>query len=371
MRSCQPTLSKPRDGEVLSLYLEKKSTQGVPSWCKEQKYCSIRQRYKGHWQGRQRSSPTSGNLNVSEGSTPKPSGSKRTSSTNSGFLGDEAHKPPCFRRVYPKTFGFQANQFHKLWVSRGRSPQTSMFQKGLPQNLRVPSEPVPQTLGLSILESGCHVPFGSRKYVTMRPEVLRQEDRSRLSLQCESKIKNSYFGAGQQITYSRFQLIQVNRPKQATTLGISIRPLSISGKSTFLQVQTWPMPKKNPEKEISERRPVHAKPKGPATDKPVLMPTEASSVSPSGLAPTRENYFRPRAPLNPETSTRPRSVPGKFVLLQVIPRVQRRNREIRGKLVGKNHPGLGQDTVLQVPVERSSGSDPCIHPCLQINKRDY
>ncbi|WZZ60929.1 hypothetical protein YC2023_061036 [Brassica napus] len=27
------------------------------------------------------------------------------------------------------------------------------------------------------------------------------------------------------------------------------------------------------------------------------MPTEASSVSPSGLAPTRENYFRPRAPL--------------------------------------------------------------------------
>ncbi|KAF3605304.1 hypothetical protein DY000_02049166 [Brassica cretica] len=29
----------------------------------------------------------------------------------------------------------------------------------------------------------------------------------------------------------------------------------------------------------------------------MLMPTEASSVSPSGLAPTRENYFRPRAPL--------------------------------------------------------------------------
>ncbi|KAF3534563.1 hypothetical protein DY000_02042173 [Brassica cretica] len=148
-------------------------------------------------------------------------------------------------------------------------------------------------------------------------EVLRQEDRSRLSLQCEFKIKNSYFRAGQQITYSRFQLIQVNRPKQATSLGISIRPLSISGKSTLLQVQTLPMPKKKPEKETSERRPVHGKPKGPATDKPVLMPTEASSVSPSGLAPTRDNYFRPRAPLNPETSTRPRSVPGKFVLLQV------------------------------------------------------
>ncbi|KAG2282784.1 hypothetical protein Bca52824_054004 [Brassica carinata] len=40
-------------------------------------------------------------------------------------------------------------------------------------------------------------------------EVLPQEDRSRLSLQCESKITNSYFRAGQQITYSRFQLIQV------------------------------------------------------------------------------------------------------------------------------------------------------------------
>ncbi|KAF3538491.1 hypothetical protein F2Q69_00023302 [Brassica cretica] len=75
------------------------------------------------------------------------------------------------------------------------------------------------------------------------------------------------------------------------------------------------MPKKNPEKETSERRPIHAKPKGPATDKPVLIPTEASSVSLSGLAPTRENYFRPQSPLNPKTSTRPRSVPGKFVLL--------------------------------------------------------
>ncbi|KAF3590490.1 hypothetical protein DY000_02021836 [Brassica cretica] len=97
--------------------------------------------------------------------------------------------------------------------------------------------------------------------------------------------------------------------------------MSISGKSTLRQVQTRPMPKKNPEKENSERRPVHAKPKRPATEKPVLMPTEASSVSPSGLVPTRENYFRPLAPLNPKTSTRPRSVPGKFVLLQIRKRV--------------------------------------------------
>ncbi|WZZ35190.1 hypothetical protein YC2023_018591 [Brassica napus] len=99
------------------------------------------------------------------------------------------------------------------------------------------------------------------------------------------------------------------------------------------------------------------------------MPTEASSVSPSVLAPTRENYFRPRAPLNLETSTRPRSVPGKFVLLKV--RTRYRPKKNLGKLVGKNNPGIGQDTGLQVPVERSYGSDPCIHPCLQINKRDY
>ncbi|KAF3601623.1 hypothetical protein F2Q69_00035878 [Brassica cretica] len=57
-----------------------------PSWFKEQTYCSIRQMYKGHWQGKRRSSPASGNLHVSEGSTSKPSGSKRTSSTNYGFL---------------------------------------------------------------------------------------------------------------------------------------------------------------------------------------------------------------------------------------------------------------------------------------------
>ncbi|KAL0836251.1 hypothetical protein Bca101_088140 [Brassica carinata] len=127
-------------------------------------------------------------------------------------------------------------------------------------------------------------------------EVMRREDRSRLLLQCESEIKNSCFRSGQQITYSRFQQKEVNRLKPASSLGISIRPLFISGKSTLLKVQTRPMPKKNPKKEISERCPNHAKPKGPATDKPMLMPTKASNVSPSGHVPTRENYFRPRAP---------------------------------------------------------------------------
>ncbi|KAF2613200.1 hypothetical protein F2Q70_00012428 [Brassica cretica] len=143
----------------------------------------------------------------------------------------------------------------------------------------------------------------------MRPEVLRQEDRSRLSLQYESKIKNSYFRAGQQITYGRFRLIQVIFTSQTYD---SCHPSTCKARIPNLS-----RPEKNPEKETSERRPVHAKPKGPATDNPVLMPTEASSVSPSGLTPTRENYFRPRAPLNPETSTRSRSVPGKFVPLQV------------------------------------------------------
>ncbi|KAF3541767.1 hypothetical protein F2Q69_00023308 [Brassica cretica] len=76
--------------------------------------------------------------------------------------------------------------------------------------------------------------------------------------------------------------VRVNRPKQATGLGISIRLMSISGKSTLLRVQKRPMPKKNLEKEILERHPVHAKPKRPATDKLALMPTEASNVSPSG-----------------------------------------------------------------------------------------
>ncbi|KAF3587093.1 hypothetical protein F2Q69_00030623 [Brassica cretica] len=86
-------------------------------------------------------------------------------------------------------------------------PGTSMFQKGLPQNLRVPSEPVPQTLGFSILESGYR--FFRRSFSSRYPIMGHISKKSRLSLQCKSKIKNSYFRAGQQITYSRFQLIQV------------------------------------------------------------------------------------------------------------------------------------------------------------------
>ncbi|KAL0826365.1 hypothetical protein Bca101_050042 [Brassica carinata] len=74
--------------------------------------------------------------------------------------------------------------------------------------------------------------------------------------------------------------------------------MSISGNSTLLQVQTRPMPKKYLEKETSERRHVHAKGKGPATDKPTLMPTEASNVSPSG--------FQSQIAINPSGSRRSR-----------------------------------------------------------------
>ncbi|KAF2537182.1 hypothetical protein F2Q68_00021084 [Brassica cretica] len=88
----------------------------------------------------------------------------------------------------------------------------------------------------------------------------------------------------------------VNRPKPATSMGISISPLSISGKSTLLQVQTRPRPKKNLEKEISERRLVHVQPKGPATDKLMLMPTEASNISPSCLAPKAHRVFGKNIP---------------------------------------------------------------------------
>ncbi|KAF3540642.1 hypothetical protein F2Q69_00021411 [Brassica cretica] len=126
-------------------------------------------------------------------------------------------------------------------------------------------------------------------------EVLRKEDRYRLSLQCESEIKKSCFQAGQQIQQISTYTSDLHQPNLRVLPSIDI-PMSISGNSTLLQVQTRPMPKKYPEKETSERRHVHAKGKGPATDKPTLMPTEASNVSPSGLTPTRENYFRPREP---------------------------------------------------------------------------
>ena len=136
MRPRQPILSKPRDGEVLLLYLKE---------------------HKHTW------SAVLGQRVKILLHTPEV---QRSLTRQTEELAN-IREPPCFRRVYPKTFGFQENQFHKLWVSRGRSPQTSMFQKIIPQNLRVPSEPNPQTLGFSILESGCR--FFRRSFSSRYP----------------------------------------------------------------------------------------------------------------------------------------------------------------------------------------------------------
>ena len=136
MRSCQPKLSKPRDGEVLVLHLKEQKHTGSAVLVQRAEILL-------HTTEVQRSLARQTEELVS------------------------IREPPCFRRVYPKTFGFQENQFHKLWVSRGRSPQTSMFQKMIPQNLRVPSEPNPQTLGFSILESGCR--FFRRSFSSRYP----------------------------------------------------------------------------------------------------------------------------------------------------------------------------------------------------------
>ncbi|WZZ35132.1 hypothetical protein YC2023_018533 [Brassica napus] len=148
-------------------------------------------------------------------------------------------------------------------------------------------------------------------------EVLRQEDRSRLSLQCESEIKNSFFRVGQQITYSRFKQIQVILTSQTYEswhpLTCKARILNLPKSIDLNQPHAWEYPldtclsrgnqlssrpKKNLEKEISERRHVHAKPKGPTTGKLTLMPTEALNVSPSGLAPTRRELLQATSPLN-------------------------------------------------------------------------
>ncbi|KAF3554230.1 hypothetical protein F2Q69_00014504 [Brassica cretica] len=92
MRPCQPILSKPKDGEVLLLYLkEQKRTGSAVLVQRANIFLHIvgpeydpQVRFKGHWQGRQRSSPASGNLHVSKGSTPKPSGSWRINSRTTG-----------------------------------------------------------------------------------------------------------------------------------------------------------------------------------------------------------------------------------------------------------------------------------------------
>ena len=77
-------------------------------------------------------------------------------------------------------------------------------------------------------------------------EVLHQEDISRLSLQCESKIKNFYFQAGQQITYNRFQQIQVIFTSQTYEFchpsTCKARILNLPGSIDLNQPQAWEYP---------------------------------------------------------------------------------------------------------------------------------
>ncbi|KAL0836386.1 hypothetical protein Bca101_088275 [Brassica carinata] len=188
------------------------------------------------------------NLHISEGSTPKPSGSRRINSRTSG----------------PQ---------EEISVIAGFQEYTSKITKG--KDLR----PAKRTIN----------------FRTTRPTKFLLPRSCPLDLQGITNGSTEATGAISSTAHIQ-STSRVNRPKPATSLRISIRPLSISGKSTLLQVQTRPRPKKNPEKEISERRPFHAKPKGPATEKLMLMPTEASNVFPSGLGQTRENDFRPQAP---------------------------------------------------------------------------
>ncbi|KAF2537187.1 hypothetical protein F2Q68_00021083 [Brassica cretica] len=104
MRPRQPILSKPRDGELLLLYL------------KEQKHTGsavLVQR---------------ANIFLHTPEVQRSLGRQMEKMTS-------IREPPCFKRVYPKIFGFQENQFHKLRVSRGRSPKTSMLQEDKFQNL--------------------------------------------------------------------------------------------------------------------------------------------------------------------------------------------------------------------------------------------
>ncbi|KAF2579009.1 hypothetical protein F2Q68_00004513 [Brassica cretica] len=66
--------------------------------------------------------------------------------------------------------------------------------------------------------------------------------------------------------------------------------LGVGHPSVMFLFDCWPVGRPMPRMVRGcYRRPAHAKPKEPAIDKPMLMPTEASNVSPSGLVPSIEN----------------------------------------------------------------------------------
>ncbi|KAF3570116.1 hypothetical protein F2Q69_00058922 [Brassica cretica] len=209
---------------------------------------------------------------------PKILGSKRKSSTNSGVLGDKAQKPPCFRRINSRTSGPQED----ISVIDGFREDTSNMTEW--KDLR----PAKST-------RNCRTTRPTKVQQDQNMKPLRALDSREESLGTKSSYTMYVDTSGyyvpprscarkKDLAYHcnanpRSRIPASERGNRSPTADSNrYKFLSISGKSTLLQVQTWPMPKKNPNKEISKRRPVHVKPKGPATDKPMLMPTEASNV---------------------------------------------------------------------------------------------
>ncbi|KAH0854299.1 LOW QUALITY PROTEIN: hypothetical protein HID58_083942, partial [Brassica napus] len=254
----------------------------------------------------------------------------------------------------------------KAYIGARQHPGTSMFQKGLPQNLRVPRESVPQTPG-----DEAHKPPGFRRINsrTSEPqEVISIIARFReKDLRPAKSIRNCRTTSPTKVLLPRSGPIDLEGTPNGSTEGNgcyldnSPHPIDIESgpspedrvrcciKSTETLVSRQ-QNKDSPPGAISTDPPVfprinlrvlqdhnmkpfkaldskeesagttssyamvvrrriglhastkgpgisdNAKPKGPATDKPMLMPTEAMNASPSGLAPTRENYFRPRGP---------------------------------------------------------------------------
>ncbi|KAF2551945.1 hypothetical protein F2Q68_00033892 [Brassica cretica] len=119
---------------------------------------------------------------------------------------------------------------------------------------------------------------------------------SRLSLQCESEIKNSYFRAGQQITYSRFQQIQVIFTSQTYEschpLTCKARILNFPRSIDLNKPQTWEYPLDSC---LSRGNQLSSRFKH---GKLTLMPTEALNFSPSGFAPTRRELLQAMSPMN-------------------------------------------------------------------------
>ncbi|KAF2603124.1 hypothetical protein F2Q70_00025817 [Brassica cretica] len=156
------------------------------------------------------------------------------SPVTAGFEEDTASE---FSRIYARTSGLQEGESHDLHISGEHEALKSLrFQSRITRDyeflhdvrryLRV----VRQRIGLHASTKGLIPPEEGMRKIAVFTRLLPNTEllhsrvrakyvdmchrghapgRSRLSLQCESEIKNSYFRAGQRITYSRFQHIQV------------------------------------------------------------------------------------------------------------------------------------------------------------------